>query len=180
MKLSFTNSSFGLILSLINVHLKIDQFTTNCASPAWWPQRGAPTRSHPELGRETPQRQWYCILRCGRVGRCQACKTQFEISSTCRRSRAYSPSGCAPRGRPDRPAATWPCLRCAPDLKSHISAVFRSNRNYGHAPDGAASRLPAGESRGQTKQKCKGWPKTYRGYIGTLCPKQITRDGAAR
>ncbi len=53
--------------------------TQNCASPAWWPQRGAPTRSHPELGRETPQRQWYCILRCGRVGRRQACKTQLNL-----------------------------------------------------------------------------------------------------
>src|SRR5579875_1121934 len=30
------------------------------------------TRSHPELGREDPQRRWYCVLRRGRVGRCQA------------------------------------------------------------------------------------------------------------
>ena len=47
-----------------------------CTSPAWWPQRGAPTRSHPELGRETPQRQWYFVSRRGRVGRRQACKVQ--------------------------------------------------------------------------------------------------------
>ena len=33
---------------------------------------GPSTRSHPELGRESPQRRWYCILRCGRVGRRQA------------------------------------------------------------------------------------------------------------
>ena len=26
---------------------------------------------HPELGRETPQRRWYCVLRRGRVGRRQ-------------------------------------------------------------------------------------------------------------
>ena len=32
------------------------------------------TRSHPELGRENPQRQWYCALRRGRVGRRQACQ----------------------------------------------------------------------------------------------------------
>ena len=37
----------------------------------WWLWRGGYTRSHPELGREDPQRRWYCILRCGRVGRCQ-------------------------------------------------------------------------------------------------------------
>ena len=32
---------------------------------------GQYTRSHPELGRENPQRQWYCVLRRGRVGRRQ-------------------------------------------------------------------------------------------------------------
>ena len=37
----------------------------------WWPWRGAYTRSHPELGRESPQRPWYCVLRHGRVGRRQ-------------------------------------------------------------------------------------------------------------
>ena len=37
----------------------------------WWPWRGAYTRSHPELGREIPQRPWYCVLRHGRVGRRQ-------------------------------------------------------------------------------------------------------------
>ena len=37
----------------------------------WWLWRGACTRSHPELGRENPQRPWYCVLRHGRVGRRQ-------------------------------------------------------------------------------------------------------------
>ena len=37
----------------------------------WWPWRGACTRSHPELGRENPQRPWYCVSRHGRVGRRQ-------------------------------------------------------------------------------------------------------------
>ena len=32
---------------------------------------------HSELGRENPQRQWYCVLRRGRVGRCQAKKVSF-------------------------------------------------------------------------------------------------------
>ena len=36
---------------------------------------GQNTRSHPELGRENPQRQWYCALRRGRVGRRQARQT---------------------------------------------------------------------------------------------------------
>ncbi len=45
---------------------------------AWWLQRGGRTRSHPELGRENPQRRWYCMVTCGRVGRRQAFKTRFR------------------------------------------------------------------------------------------------------
>ena len=37
----------------------------------WWLWRGARTRSLPELGRENPQRPWYCVSRHGRVGRRQ-------------------------------------------------------------------------------------------------------------
>src|SRR5271166_5556426 len=37
----------------------------------WWLWRGDRTRSHPELGRENPQRPWYCASRHGRVGRRQ-------------------------------------------------------------------------------------------------------------
>ena len=40
---------------------------------------GQNTRSHPELGRENPQRRWYCVSRRGRVGRRQA--RQPPISS---------------------------------------------------------------------------------------------------
>lgn len=47
-----------------------------CVLPTWWLLRGGCTRSHSEHGRETPQRQWYSVLRRGRVGRCQVCKTQ--------------------------------------------------------------------------------------------------------
>src|SRR5690242_21909091 len=36
------------------------------------------TRSHPELGRENPQRQWYCVLRRGRVGRRQVFPEQIK------------------------------------------------------------------------------------------------------
>src|SRR5277367_2713749 len=44
--------------------------------PAWWLLQGDKTRSHPELGRQTPQRQWYFVSRHGRVGRRQACKAR--------------------------------------------------------------------------------------------------------
>jgi hypothetical protein len=47
-----------------------------CLSPAWWLWRSVHTRSHPELGRKSLQRQWYFVSRRGRVGRRQACKRQ--------------------------------------------------------------------------------------------------------
>ena len=47
-----------------------------CSLPTWWSWRGDCTRSHPEHGRETPMRQWYCVLRCGRVGHRQVRKKQ--------------------------------------------------------------------------------------------------------
>jgi hypothetical protein len=43
-------------------------------------RRGDKTRSHPELGRQTLQRQWYFVSRHGRVGRRQARKEQFPSS----------------------------------------------------------------------------------------------------
>src|SRR5437763_11671082 len=48
--------------------------TFSFGGPAWLGghSEGQNTRSHPELGRENPQRRWYCVLRRGRVGRCQA------------------------------------------------------------------------------------------------------------
>ncbi len=51
----------------------------SCALPTWWFWRGGCTRSHSEHGRETPQRRWYFVLRRGRVGRCQVCKTQDKF-----------------------------------------------------------------------------------------------------
>ena len=43
------------------------------------PRRSDQTRSHPELGRQTLLRQWYYVLRPGRVGSCQACQAQFFL-----------------------------------------------------------------------------------------------------
>src|SRR4051812_1347206 len=42
---------------------------------------GQNTRSHPELGREDPQRRWYCASRRGRVGRRQASQPTAGWSS---------------------------------------------------------------------------------------------------
>src|SRR5581483_998235 len=47
----------------------------------WWSWREVNTRSHPELGRENPQRRWYSVSRRGRVGRRQVFKTQKHSQS---------------------------------------------------------------------------------------------------
>ena len=57
-------------------------------SLTWWLWRGGCTRSHSELGRETPQRRWYSVSRRGRVGRRQVCKKvsgKFETVSSLHR-----------------------------------------------------------------------------------------------
>ena len=61
---------------------------------------GFNTRSHPELGRENPQRRWYCVLRRGRVGRRQVFQAQPETHhKKLRSSRAGITN---PRPPPDR------------------------------------------------------------------------------
>ena len=65
----------------------------------WWLSRGARTRSHPELGRENPQRPWYCVLRHGRVGRRQVFQP-IQIPQP-----GANPQG-KPRGKPRGQAPT--------------------------------------------------------------------------
>ena len=94
-----------------------------------WPgghSEGPNTRSHPELGRENPQRRWYCTSRCGRVGRRQA-----------RNPSLYLPSRSA-TDRRDPTDAGWssPVARQAHNLKvvgsnptpATISTRFLSDR----------------------------------------------------
>ena len=96
-KLTGTNRSFGLIqphrMQRSGPHYKIS------ASIAYNSLAGAralhllsvlrrpggygeeiDTRSHPELGRENPQRRWYCVLRRGRVGRRQVFPEQITTN----------------------------------------------------------------------------------------------------
>ena len=56
--------------------------TPTSAATTGWPWRGCPTRSHPELDRETPQRRWYCVSRRGRVGRRPALTAEDQKSQT--------------------------------------------------------------------------------------------------
>ena len=60
--------------------------------PAWWLLQGGSTRSHPELGRQTPSRQWYYVSRPGRVGRRQACKGRKDSEQSTVNSEQKSPT----------------------------------------------------------------------------------------
>ena len=58
---------------------------------------GQNTRSHPELGRENPQRRWYCASRRGRVGRRQARQTAPGVAQQHRQRQAKQSSPRAPK-----------------------------------------------------------------------------------
>ena len=85
----------------------------------WWLWRGAYTRSHPELGRENPQRPWYCVLRHGRVGRRQVLQPIKNITKPPQNARKAMKGGFAVFN------AGWssPVARQAHNLKA-----ARSNR----------------------------------------------------
>ncbi len=74
-----------------------------CVPPAWWLLQGVQTRSHPELGRQPPSRQWYYVSRPGRVGRCQASKTQTGSTASIPSS-PFLPRQAAPAPRTQHPA----------------------------------------------------------------------------
>ena len=66
---------------LPTAHSRLPKFCFTRSSPAWWLLRSDKTRSHPELGRQTLQRQWYYVSRPGRVGRCQACQERISLTT---------------------------------------------------------------------------------------------------
>ena len=86
MQLTGTNSSIDLIVLILNIHLDMHKKPASylflCPLLTWWLWRSGCTRSHSELGRETFQRQWYFVLRHGRVGRCQVCKAHRNKTSS--------------------------------------------------------------------------------------------------
>lgn len=79
-----------------------ENMVIRCVLPTWWLLRGGCTRSHSEHGRETPQRQWYSVLRRGRVGRCQVCKTQRIIKQSSQ-SHSFGPADI--KGRESGPSS---------------------------------------------------------------------------
>jgi hypothetical protein len=92
----------------------------------WWPWRGAYTRSHPELGREIPQRPWYCVSRHGRVGRRQVFQSTSQLSKLRprpRKSRRLLRVGDPPRKSP-----------CRYDGCRTVSSLFTPHTGKIHQP----------------------------------------------
>ena len=106
----------------------------------WWLWRGVYTRSHPELGRENPQRRWYCVSRRGRVGRRPALPAESTHTPTPKPSSPTAGQGPAPKLIP------WPCAKPLPRLSTAgwSSPVARQAHNLkvvGSNPTPASRKL---------------------------------------
>jgi hypothetical protein len=123
-----------------------------CALPTWWFWRGGCTRSHSEPGRETPQRRWYFVLRRGRVGRRQVCKSQKLLLN-------HDPSA-----KPPKPKAANRGLFCF-NRTSNTAAKSKTIKRA-RAAHAGPQKAEAFEDR----QKKTGHARTL----------TITRGGAAR
>ncbi len=110
------------------------------SSPAWWPRRSRQTRSHPELGRQTLQRPWYCASRPGRVGRRQARQDHAMIhhSLSHDHDKARRPTAAGQD-------AGWssPVARQAHNLKAAGSNPAPATNTTTHNPDHQAPRPKA-------------------------------------
>ena len=104
----------------------------------WWLRRGARTRSHPELGRENPQRPWYCGPSHGRVGRRQ-------VFQSIRHQGPPSKARRWPRLRP-RPRAGDPRLTTA-GWSSPVARQAHNLKAAGSNPAPATNYIKPHESK---------------------------------
>ena len=151
-----------------------------CPSPAWWPLRGAQTRSHPELGRQTPQRRWYYVSRPGRVGRSPGLqktdktaplndKTKPKTAATQSAHAGYNPA--------KHPDAGWssPVARQAHNLKVTGSNPVPATSVTCDPPAPLAGRLLLSPSaripaRSPAISICS-WPSSGTSRISSISPR---------
>ncbi len=121
---------------------------------------GQNTRSHPELGRENPQRQWYCAARRGRVGRRQA--RQTRTPQTRKPTTPSPPRPSHHRRLHSRTNAGWssPVARQAHNLKVEGSnpspaTTFASYINLLRGAPDVRIRCPLFISDGFPKNPCR-------------------------
>ena len=86
-----SRSTHQILGSNLRISRNLNSARTRMGWTTWWLWRGACTRSHPELGRENPQRPWYCASRHGRVGRRQVFQSTQYRYDTPRRHRPWEP-----------------------------------------------------------------------------------------
>jgi hypothetical protein len=107
---------------------------------------GQNTRSHPELGRENPQRRWYCALRRGRVGRRQALQALPHLPAPRRKPGAHTP------GRTHQ--TPGPTKQRGVEQQGHLVRLITGERLGGAWR--ALSRRNPGESRGPNMETTRG------------------------
>ncbi len=126
---------------------------------------GPNTRSHPELGRENPQRRWYCVSRRGRAGRRQALPApglsyprpvkpparQIPGPSNPRTRAHHAPGHITRRGTSPPPPANPPAGATRPTPAGWSSPVARQAHNLkvvGSNPTPATNFPPPGSHWG--------------------------------
>ena len=111
---------------------------------------GSNTRSHPELGRENPQRRWYCVLRRGRVGRRQVFQARISrfrkkaaMRPTSRVAKAKRRKAQTPKKHHTIPDHTLPAPQQAGKPPKQQNTITRGGAApaYGPAPRSALVRL---------------------------------------
>jgi hypothetical protein len=140
------------------------RFNNLCPSPAWWLLQGGQTRSHPELGRQTPQRQWYYVSRPGRVGRRQACQVQRSSSPQ------NQTKGRASKPRPFVRPTTRPVRQAREDTRDGLL------RRCAPRNDDAEKLTRGGAAKGRANAR----PATENIRAAQQRKHKLTRGGAAR
>ena len=117
---------------------------------------GINTRSHPELGRENPQRRWYCVSRRGRAGRRQALAAPTPTRGPDPRAETSRPAAPGPRT-----PAGWnrplPPGQAGAGLRAHNwPETWRVRRAVRRTPT-PGPRLKPGMIRGPTHLLSAGW-----------------------
>ena len=155
----------------------------------WWLWRGAPTRSHPELGRENPQRPWYCVLRHGRVGRRQVFQSTQTKPSDKPRDKILTPAGWSSpvarqahnlkvTGSNPVPATNNEMPGCENDRDSPWVSKPKSSRHH-NTVDRTAIAAGAGQAKPAPRDWCCLQPRGATGFNENPSSDCLSRSAAS-
>ena len=128
---------------------------------------GPNTRSHPELGRENPQRRWYCVSRRGRAGRRQAVAAPDKTR----------PPG--PANRSIHRVGTSPPAPTAAPHRTPVRAGRRPRTRQARTRQARLSRSPAAHHRPTAAARARTNPRPRATTHGTIAKpaRQQTHRG---